>query len=225
MAKHDPLGASDDPVAVIGLGRFGAALALELEKEGIEVLGIDSSAKLVQDLAGRLTHVVQADSTDETALRQLGVDRMSCAVVGIGSHIEASVLTTSALMAMRIPQVWAKAISEPHARILHQLGVHHVVQPERETGLRVAHLVRGQVLDYIEFDDGYIIVKMLPPKSVQGQSLGDAKVRTRWGVTIIGTKSPGHDFTNATPETIVGPDDTIIVSGDRRRLERFAAQA
>jgi trk system potassium uptake protein TrkA len=209
-------------VVVIGLGRFGKSLALELMAEGTEVLGVDDNPKTVQNLAGRLTHVVEADSTNEEALRQLSVHEFDRAAVGIGSNIEASILTASILVNFGIRSIWAKAISHSHARILTQLGVHHVVRPEHDTGKRVAHLVRGRMLDYIEFDDGYAIVKTLPPRSIFGLPLGESRVRSRYGVTIVGIKRAGEDFTHATAESVVEEGDLIIVSGPETGVERFS---
>lgn len=211
-------------VVVIGLGRFGTSLALELEQDGIEVLGIDTDPKVVQSLANRLTHVVEADSTDEEAMRQLSVHEFDRAVIGIGTDLESSVLTASVLMSLGVPNVWAKAISHSHAKILGQLGVHHVVRPEHDMGQRVAHLVRGRMLDYIEFDDGYAIVKTTPPKSILGMPLGESRVRSKFGVTIVGIKRAGADFTHATPETVVEPGDLIIVSGQQKGVEQFSEQ-
>lgn len=209
-------------MVVIGLGRFGKSLALELMAEGTEVLGVDDNPKTVQNVAGRLTHVVEADSTNEEALRQLSVHEFDRAVVGIGSNLEASILTASILVNFGIRSIWAKAISHSHARILTQLGVHHVVRPEHDTGKRVAHLVRGRMLDYIEFDDGYAIVKTLPPPSIFGLPLGESRVRSRYGVTIVGIKRAGEDFTHATPESVVEEGDLIIVSGPETGVERFS---
>ncbi|HEU4515461.1 MAG TPA: TrkA family potassium uptake protein [Nocardioidaceae bacterium] len=207
---------------VVGLGRFGKSLALELMEEGTEVLGIDESGKTVQSLAGRLTHVVEADSTNEEAMRQLSVHEFDRAVVGIGSDLEASILTASILVNFGIRDIWAKAISHSHARILSQLGVHHVVRPEHDMGKRVAHLVRGRMLDYIEFDDGYAIVKTSPPTSILDLPLGESRVRSKYGVTIVGVKRAGEDFTHATPETVVHKGDLIIVSGPEDGVERFS---
>ncbi len=211
-----------DGVAVIGLGRFGKSLALELVCEGTEVLGIDEDPKRVQSLAGRLTHVVEADSTNDDALQQLSVHEFDREVVAIGSNIEASILTSSILVNFGVRNIWAKAITHSHARILGQLGVHHVVRPEHDMGKRVAHLVRGRMLDYIEFDDGYAIVKTSPPQSIHGLPLGESRVRSTFGVTIVGVKRPGEDFTHATPETVVQEGDLIIVSGPEDQVERFS---
>ncbi|MGN6576443.1 MAG: potassium channel family protein [Nocardioides sp.] len=210
------------PVAVIGLGRFGKSLALELVEDGVEVLGIDTDPKVVQSLAGRLTHMVEADSTDEEAMRQLSVHEFDRAVIGIGNDLEASILSASVLLSLKVRDVWAKAISESHARILSQIGVHHVVRPEHDMGKRVAHLVRGRMLDYIEFDDGFAIVKTRPPKGLFGLPLGESRPRSKYGITIVGVKRTGEDFTHATPDTVVEEGDLIIVSGARDKVERFS---
>jgi trk system potassium uptake protein TrkA len=143
-------------VAVIGLGRFGESLALELVAGGHQVLGIDLDEKIVQTLADRLTHVVRADTTNEETLNELGLRDMDCAVVAIGADLEASILTTSLLLQLGIKQVWAKANSTAHGKILKQLGVHHVVFPEIEMGRRVAHLVSGDSQENIQTNDGFV---------------------------------------------------------------------
>jgi trk system potassium uptake protein TrkA len=209
-------------VVVLGLGRFGKSLALELERDGVEVLGVDRDAKRVQDLAGRITHVVQADSTDVEAMRQLSVGEFGRAVIGIGSDLEASVLTAFVLRSLDVRNIWAKAVSESQGAILEQVGVHHVIRPEHDMGRRVAHLVRGKMIDYIEFDDGYAIVKTTPPRSILGKTLAEAGVRSTYGVTIVGIKARGKDFTYAVPESVAQEGDLIIVSGDRRKVERFS---
>jgi trk system potassium uptake protein TrkA len=214
-----------DGVVVIGMGRFGKSLALELMKEGTEVLGIDADRKIVESLSGRLTHSVIADSTNEDAMRQLAVHEFDRAVIGVGNDLEASILSASVVLRLGVPNVWAKAISNAHAEILRQIGVHHVVRPEHDMGKRVAHLVRGRMLDYIEFDDGYAIVKTRPPRSIHGIRLGDTHIRSRYGVTIVGAKRSGQDFTHATAETVVEDGDLVIVSGPQDRVEKFSELA
>lgn len=209
-------------VVVVGLGRFGKSLALELVEQGIEVLGIDSDPRVVQSLAGRLTHVVEADTTNEEAMRQLSVPDFSRGVVGVGTDLEASILSASVLLTCGVRDVWAKAISHAHARILSQIGVQHVVRPEHDMGKRVAHLVSGRLMDYIEFDDGFAIVKTMAATELHGRSLGDSAPRSKYGVTIVGVKRPGEGFTYATPETFVEPGDVLIVSGERHRVEKFS---
>jgi trk/ktr system potassium uptake protein len=209
-------------VVVIGLGRFGSALALELMAGGTEVLGIDDHPDIVQALNGQLSQVVRADSTKEEALRQLAVPDFDYAVVGIGTNVEASILTASLLISFGIKEVWAKALSEAHGRILTQLGVAHVVYPEADMGRRVAHLVRGAVLDYIAFEDDYAMVKTCPPAEIIGKRLGDTGIRAKHDVTVVAVHRRGQGFTYATADTVVQPDDKIIVSGRTKAAERFS---
>ena len=221
MAKNTSHGRN--AVVVIGLGRFGRAVALSLARLGHEVLGIDSSPDAVQDLADRLTHVVEAESTNADALRRLGVHEFEHAVVGVGSDVEASVLTVLALNELGIPDIWAKAVSDQHGRILEKTGAHHVVFPEATMGERVAHLVTGQMIDFIEFDDGFAIVKTRTPEEAIGRSLAESALRSKYGITIVGVKRPQTDFTYATPETVVEKGDLLIVSGPTKQVEKFAA--
>lgn len=211
-------------VVVIGLGRFGKSLALELERDGVQVLGIERDTRRVQDLAGRLTQVVEADCTDMEAMRQLGVGEFDRAVIGVGKALDVSVLTAFVLRTLGVQNIWAKAMTESQAQILQQVGVGHVVRPEHDMGRRVAHLVPGKMLDYIEIDDGYAIAKTAAPRSILGRTLAAAGIRAQYGVTIVGIKSAGREFAHATPDSVVEAGDLIIVSGERRHLERFLNQ-
>ncbi|TDE12291.1 TrkA family potassium uptake protein [Jiangella asiatica] len=207
----------------MGLGRFGTALAQELMRDGhTEVLGIDRDPGTVQSVAEQLTHAVVADSTKEEALRQLSVHESARVVIGIGNDVEASILTASVLIDLNVPNIWAKAVSEAHARILRQLGVHHVVRPEHDMGERVAHLVRGRMMDYIEFDDGFAMVKTSPPPEAVGRRLGDSGLRQKYGVTIVAVKRPGEGFTYATADTVIHEYDTLIAAGLIPDAERFS---
>nr|BFE77984.1 TrkA family potassium uptake protein [Planobispora longispora] len=178
----------NDPVVVIGLGRFGSSLATELVRRGTEVLAIDSRPKVVQSMSGKLTHVVAADSTDLEALRQLGVPDFYRAVVAIGTDIESSILTTSLLVELAIEDIWAKAISRDHGRILERVGAHHVILPEHDMGERVAHLLNGRMLDYMEVDENYALVKTRPPRDYVGVPLGETNLRRKYGVTVVCVK-------------------------------------
>ena len=210
-------------VLVVGLGRFGSAIALTLERLGHDVLAVESSPAKAQHFTGRFP-LVEADATNPEALLQLGAKEFAVAVVGVGTSLEASVLITANLVDMGTQQIWAKAISAEHSRILHRIGAHHVVLPEADAGNRVAHLVSGKLLDYIEVEDDFTIVKMRPPRETQGFTIGQSQIRKRYGVTVIGVKPPGEDFLYATEETRISANDILIVSGNAALLERFAAR-
>ena len=214
----------DNSVLVIGLGRFGSALAENLQRLGHEVMAVDANRTLVQQFSDKLTHVVQADATSEDAMRQLGAQSFPVAVVAIGTGIEASLLTTGVLIDLGVAEIWAKAITAPHGRILERIGAGHVVYPERDTGKRVAHLITGRLIDYIEFDDGFAIAKLRAPREAHGRTLAEAALRSRYGVTVVGVKSPGQDFTYAQPDTRVDAGDLLIVSGSTALVEKFAGE-
>ena len=211
-----------DSTLVIGLGRFGAAVAATLDRLGREVLAVETNPATVRQWTGRIP-LVEADATDMEALEQLGATEFGTAVVGVATSIEASVLIAGNLVDLQTPQIWAKAISRAHGRILRRIGAHHVVYPEFDAGQRAAHLVSGRMLDYIEMEKGgFTIVKMRPPMELHGFTIGESKVRSRYGVTVFGLMSPGEPFEYATPDTLVSAEDVLVVGGDATLLERFA---
>jgi trk system potassium uptake protein len=210
-------------VAVIGLGRFGSSVAASLVRMGQDVLALDEDAGLVQRWASELTHTVEADGTDLETLKSLGVGDFPHAVVAIGTDVEASVLSVLALTELGIPDIWAKAVNPNHGRILERTGAHHVVYPEAEMGERVAHLVTGRMIDFIEFEDGFGIAKTKAPLQYVGRTVSDPAMRTRHGVSIVGIKRAKQEFSHAAAETRIEHGDVLIVSGPTALVEKFAA--
>ena len=194
------MASDDDQTLVIGLGRFGRALASTLTRLGNEVLGVDASPKVVQACALDLTHVVQADATDVEALRQLGAADFGRAAVAIGTDIQASILATYALVDLGVPRIWAKAVTAEHGAILQRVGAHSGRLPGDRDGRaggphdgrphdRLRRARRGLRPDR---DHG-------ARASSSGQTLKDAGLRKRYGVTVVAVKPPGGPFTYATP--------------------------
>ena len=212
-------------VMVVGLGRFGSALALELMRTGHEVLGVDTDERIVQQMSQELTHTVKADTTDEATLRELGVTEFDSAVVAIGADIESSILTTSLLLQLGVPNVWAKANSTSHGMILKQLGCHHVIFPEAEMGKRVAHMVSGETLDYVSIDSDFVMVKTEVPPSFGGQTLADLKIRSTYGVTVVAVTKGDGKYVPAFPETVLNEGNQIVVAGQVEPLNEFCKLA
>ena len=211
-----------DSTLVIGLGRFGSAVAATLDRLGREVLAVEANPAIVRQWTGRIP-LVEADATDVEALEQLGATEFGTAVVGVATSLEASVLITGNLVDLETPQIWAKAISRAHGRILRRIGAHHVVYPEFDAGQRAAHLVSGRMLDYIEMEkDGFSIMKLRPPQEVRGFSLEELDLRGRYGVNVLAIRRPKQRFEYADSSTRINADDEIIVSGDSHLLEYFA---
>jgi trk system potassium uptake protein TrkA len=221
LPSDDTGGPRAQSAFVVGLGRFGGALAQRLVALGVEVLAIDVSQELVNEWAERLTDVRLADGTNPAVLRQLGASDFDAAVVAIGSSLEASILTTSGLADVGAPNIWAKAVTNEHGRILERVGAHHVVYPERQAGERVARIVSGKVLDYFPLDDGFAIVELATPAHYVGATLGDSDIRSEFGVTVVCIKPKAGAFTYATSETELAAGDLLVFAGTMEDIERF----
>jgi trk system potassium uptake protein len=211
----------NEEILVIGLGRFGGNLALELTSLGHSVLGVDASDAAVAQLSPYLAKTVVADCTRRDALEQLGADQFNHVVVGVGD-VEASILTVTELKTLNVKDIWAKAVTDTHHRILKALEVTHIVQPEQEMGRRIAHQVTGKMVDYIELEEGFALVESLVPESLHGATLAEAQVRARYDVTVVCIKPPGQPFTYVGPDTVLEKGAIVLVAGDTSSVEAFA---
>jgi trk system potassium uptake protein TrkA len=216
------LASHKDPVAVIGLGRFGTALALELARGGTEVLAVDNRPDVVQRLAGQLGQVVIANSTDPDALAEIGIADFTRVVVAIGNDLEASILTTALLAELHIADIWAKAVNRQQATILERVGAHHVVFPEQDMGERIAHLVAGRLLDWVELDPQWVFAKTKPPRELVGVALGESGLRRKHHVTVVSVKPENQtSFTHAANDTVLTSGSVIVIAGRPADVERF----
>ena len=211
-----------EQVMVIGLGRFGSALALELERLGHEVLAIDRSEALVNEIAPDVTHALQLDAADEEALRSAGAGDFATAIVAISSDAEPSIFATMVLKRLGVRTVIAKAGSLLHGEILARVGADRVVFPERETGLRLAHSFNvPNVLDYLDVAPNFGIEKIRPPKAFVGKSLGELDLKGRLGLTPIALRRGQQVFVNPAREERVADGDELILIGRDDKLEEL----
>ncbi len=212
-------------VIILGLGRFGQSLAAELVANGVEVLCVDDDPHVVQECASEFDHVLSADTTNPRALEQLGVSEAQRVVIAIGSDIEGSVLTASAVVDMGVPSIWAKADNPAHAKILRQIGVHHVIRPEADTGRRIAHLIGGEVQEYMEFDQNFVVAKIAPPVEALGKSVEDVNATNKYKVSILALRPKDKEFRRANDTDILQAGDMVIAAGAVTALEKFASSA
>ncbi|NGM83738.1 TrkA family potassium uptake protein [Paenibacillus sp. 7124] len=211
---------------VIGLGRFGASLALELMEKGFEVLGIDHNEERVEEMTDKLTHAVMADATDESVMRSLGVRNLDCGIVAIGDNMERSILTAILLKELGVKMVVAKAISILHGRALEKLGVDRVIFPERDMGIRVAHqLVTPHLLDYIELSKDYKIVELTVPSCMDGKSLAEINTRAKYGCSIIALNREGGIIVAPTAHDYLYAGDIMVVIGSNESIDQFEEEA
>ena len=207
-------------VLVVGLGRFGSSVATTLDTMGQDVLAVDKDGELVNRWSSQIP-TVQADMTDVMALEQINASDFDTAVVAIGDSVEASVITAGNLLDAGISDIWAKSVSKEHARILQRIGARHIINAETDAGKRVGHLVSGNYLDYIELEGAYRVVKIHTPPHVVGYSIEDARVHERFGITVVGVKSPGKEFEYGSKELIMHRNDELIIMGKQDQIDKF----
>ncbi len=206
---------------VVGLGRFGSALAEELVTMGHDVLGVDIDDLLVSRHKDVLTDVRTADCTEVATLEALGAADIAHAVVGIGNDVEASILTTAALSEVGVPDIWAKALTDQHRQILERVGADHVVLPEAETGRRVAHLVTGAALSYVAVEENFVIIEAAAPKKLLDKPLSETQPRKNFGVTVIAIRRPGGPFFHAQPEAVPLAGNIVLAAGQLEDIDAF----
>lgn len=208
--------------AIIGLGRFGSSIAKFLSEMGYEVLAIDEDAERVQDVANIVTHAVSADSTDEEAMKALGVRNFDVVVVAIGQDIQASILTTLILKDLGVPQIIVKAQTELHGKVLHKIGADKVVYPERDMGLRVAHhLISPNILEHIELSHDYSIVELKLPSAMFEKSLKQLDIRAKYGCNVLAVKREDQMNISFPPDEPLREGDVLVIVGLNEQLTRL----
>ncbi len=208
--------------AIIGLGRFGTSVASTLFRAGYEVLAIDADEERVQKFSDEVTHVVQADTTDEAALKSLGIRNFDTVVVAIGEDVQANILTTLLLKEIGVQYIVAKARNELHGKMLTKIGADKVIYPERDMGVRVAHnLVSTNVLDYIELSPNLSLVEVAAPRTIRGLSLAEANLRALYGVNVVAMKRGEQIIVPPQPDEKIGDHDILIVVGSTAGVQKL----
>lgn len=208
--------------AVIGLGNFGYYLATRLNRKGHQVLAIDRDPARIQDVKDYVRQAVVADSTDRKTIASLGIDRMDAAVVCIGSDLSASILTTLNLKDIGAKRILAKAITEPHGRILYQLGALEVFFPEKDLALSLAERLHNpNIIDYLPFLNGFSIIEWLPPPTFVGKALKELDLINRYGVQVLAIKEvlPNPLTMIPTGQFVLKESDILVLMGPNDALE------
>jgi trk system potassium uptake protein TrkA len=214
-------------IVVIGLGRFGISLATTLIAEGHDVLAVDKNENRVQNIASQVTHAVQADATNETVLKELGVDNFDIAIVAMGSAIESSVLTTILLKKLGVKYVVARANDDLHGSILEKIGADTVVYAEREMGARIAHGVTLiEVSDYMTIVQGYGIAKFRVPSHLAGDSLSSLGFghTGQWEVAALLIQREKEVIVTPSLSEKVQEGDVIILAGGDDKMEKMLSE-
>lgn len=210
-------------IAILGLGRFGRALASTLVEMGHDVLGVDANETIVEQMAQVLTNCVQADVMDEQTLQSLGMTNFDIVVVGVGnSDVQASIFTTLMLKEMGCEHVVCKVSSNKHARILLKLGADRVVYPERDMGMRFAHsIAQSDVLEFIELSEEYSMMEINAPRYLLGKSIKESDVRSKYNINIVAIRRGKSVIVNPMPEEVLKEGDVLLAIGETAELTKM----
>lgn len=208
--------------AVIGLGSFGSTVAQELQRLGNEVLGIDKEERAVSAVADQVSHAVIADVRDERVLEELGLADFDGVVVAIGEDLEANILCTLALKDQGVRQIWVKALTTSHHRILSRLGVSRIINPEHEVGLHVAQtLTHPNVVDYISLGNRYYVVELELPSQLNGRRLAELELEQRYGIRYLGLQRGGRPQNDHEETVLLQDGDHLLLIGQLEQLQRL----
>lgn len=207
---------------VLGLGRFGTAVAETLVELGHTVLGVDRDLDRVEHEASILTHAIQLDATDESALKEIGWRNFDTVVVSLGPDQEQSILVTVLMKEMGVKRVVAKARSPLHGKVLERVGADRVVYPEREMGVRVAHRIASpSIVDILQLSEELSVVEVMAPASMTGKTLKELELRARFGLTVLAIKRGETLISLVGPDSRLSDGDVIVIAGNQEDMTEF----
>ncbi|CAH2212375.1 potassium channel family protein [Tepidibacter aestuarii] len=210
---------------VIGCGRFGTSVATTLYLLGHEVMAVDKNYDIVQGIAEKVTHAVQADAIDENTMRSLGIRNFDVAVISIGADVQSSIMATLIAKELGVRHVVCKAQNELQAKVLYKIGADRVVFPERDMGVRVAHnLVSENVLDHIELDPNYSIVEIVTPSEWIGNSLMELDLRAKYGINVMAVKHNNDIDISPAPDAKFQHGDILVVIGENTKINKISKE-
>lgn len=224
----------ENKFAVIGMGRFGMAIAQTLSQRGAEVLAIDNREEHIEDIKDEVAYAVTLDSTELKALKSQNIQNMDAVVVAIGQDFEALLLTTVLLMELNVKRIIARANGKHQRMILEKLGVKEILSPENEVGTAVAErLLNPNIITSLQLPDDFEIVEVKTPKELTNRTIGEVNLRNKYRLNLITLKrefevnhegaaeTEKHILGVPSSDTILYETDTIIVFGKARDIERF----
>lgn len=207
--------------AVIGMGRFGQSVVAELIKQNAEVLVIDKNPKIIAKMSKIATHAVTLDATDIQSLQEVGITSIDHVVVAIGDDLQSSILTTLILKTLNVPRVTVKVQDENHALIVEKLGADEIIQPEQQSGKRLASkIVSDNVLEYIDLNDSHSFIDVLATSKIIDSTVINLDVRNRYKINIVAVRRKG-DIIIPDADTVIIENDQLLLIGDNSDLNKF----
>ena len=208
-------------ILLIGLGRFGKHIALQLNKLGHEVMAVDSNEERVNEILPIVTNAQIGDSTNTEFLKSLGIGNFDVCIVTIGGNFQNSLETTSLLKELGAKLVVSRAERDVQAKFLLRNGADHVVYPEKQVAKWAAiRYTADHIFDYIEFDEQHAIIEVEVPEGWVGKSIGELDIRRKFGINILGIKHSGKTDVSITPDTVLSGEITILALGEYKALQK-----
>ncbi|MDD6761082.1 MAG: potassium channel family protein [Turicibacter sp.] len=207
--------------AVIGCGQFGGSVVSELAGQGADVIAIDRNEDVIKKYVNIATHTIVLDSTDEESLRSIGIRNVDHVIIGIGQDIQGSILTALLLKEIGVNKVTVKVVNDYHKKVILKIGVDNVIQPEKDTGKRLAHqMLSDRILDYIVLADNYSIIEILAVGPVIDHTLIELNIPTRFRINITAIKRQNSIIVPQANTSII-TGDRLLVIGENKDLTEF----
>lgn len=208
--------------AVLGLGRYGYAVAKELVESGAEVLVVDSNEELINDVVSEFPLCKCADITDADAIEQLGISNIDTVIIAVASHLETSVMATTLCKDMGVKTVITKCSNEMQCRILSKVGADKVVLPEYESGIRLAkNLLSSGFVDILELTSNVSLVEIAVKPEWVGQNLIELNLRKKYSINVIAIQQDNDVTTEIDPNKPLEQTMKLIVVANRNKLEKL----
>ena len=207
-------------ILIIGLGKFGMSVAKELSKYDCEVLAVDESSELVDEVAEYVTHAARVDAGDINALKKLGIHTFDVAIIGIGDNLESSIMIALSLKELEVPYVIAKSRDEKHTRLLNMIGVDKVVEPEKDAGVRIAKsIMHKSIMERVEFGKEYSVVEIETPEEWVGMTLNKLNVRPKYNINIVCVEKADGKVIIPMANYVIEEKDNLMIISPNKELE------
>jgi len=209
---------------VIGLSSFGYHIALQLAKNGCEVMVIDINKDKIQEIKDYVHEAIVADASDKETLKSLGLEKVDGVIVSLGGEMSSSLLTTLYLKELGIKEVIVKVLNEDHGKIVNQIGASSIIFPEKDMAIRLGDtLSSANVLDHFQLSPGFSLLEIAPPKTFIGRSIKNLKIRSQYNIQIIAIREliPERFNIIPSPDFIIKDSDVLVVLGRDEDLEKL----
>lgn len=207
--------------AVIGLGRFGEALAIMLAESGKEVIVADRDENKIKEMRQYTEYAFVVENLNKETLKEMGIQNCDVAIICIGEQVDISILTTMSVLELGVPRVISKALSAEQGAVLEKLGA-EVVYPERDMAVRLGKkLLSGQLIDYVALLHDVEIRQIQVPESLNGKTVKEIELRQKFHLNIIAIENISGTNTEVIPENVLKKDDIIVVIGKIKNINSF----